>query len=430
MTNTDIYNLRKEIQTLAINAQDLFYAQPNIRKNKISYLVLGDIYDHIITLNTEEEIRNYALYLVDQSNKYRKIYDSKYDEYNRESDMDKKNAKARELNEIVARINAYNTSYNVINKYLSKETKRIEKPVPVIEPEKKVRPVVTKKVEVIKEEPKKIQQPVISTPKVTYTTGNADIDLSNKIIVLLEKDHSLEEESDIYRKQIFTLRNEREEKYKVIPNYRVLLTELDSLENMISISTNNKVNEMNLGREDFVKELRSTLNAINEYYFKDELAIKKYYRKNPDLGDKKNEALFLKKYNNYVRKFHVLIYSLFKNNNISFKLHDEVITTDDLLAYLSTCNLDGDFKVYSSKFGGNKIGVEDATKKNYEKTLKYLNECISTLCLIVQEKIQFSKIKLVDNEITNDDLIKQRDKKISELNEILARTKGGTHAIK
>ena len=49
---------------------------------------------------------------------------------------------------------------------------------------------------------------------------------------------------------------------------------------------------------------------------------------------------------------------------------------------------------------------------------------------IVQEKIQFSKIKLVDNEITKDDLIKQRDKKISELNEILARTKGGTHAIK
>ena len=426
MTNTDIYNLRKEIQKIAIEAQNEYYSTPHISKVKIKYLTLGEIYDSIKKKNNESELKEFAEYLVEQSNKYRQVYDKKLALYEKENDPTLRNDRVRELNDLVARINAYNVAYNIINKYLNlkdvyKETKKTSRREEKITPKK----VAPKPVSNAKEEPK-IEETVTFTP-----SSDEDKDISNRIIYLLQKDRETDEENTEYRKQLYELRVQREEKLKdVIPNYRVVLTELESIENMISISSNQTINEMNLDKMAYIKELRSTINAINEYHFAHQLQIRKYFKNDPYASLKKNDNDFYKKYHYYVRKFHVLINSLFGTNNISFKLEDKLITTDDLIAYLGTCNLDGDYSVYKTKFEEDRIGTIDTSKKTYESTLKFLNDCITKVCNIASGQIGDKKIKLVDNEPTRNDLIEKRDLRLSQINEYLSRKGGMSHATR
>ena len=165
----------------------------------------------------------------------------------------------------------------------------------------------------------------------------------------------------------------------------------------------------------YILELRNTINAINEYHFIDELQIKKFYKKDNSVSDGINDNKYYKKYSNFIRKFHVLINALFKDRSIDFEVDSETISTDDFLAYLSTCNLDGDFSVYKKKFTGSNIGTLKADKKRYNESLMYLNKCITALCDLARKEALGRKIIVVDKEAVKSDIIKDRDKKLQDI---------------
>ena len=146
-----------------------------------------------------------------------------------------------------------------------------------------------------------------------------------------------------------------------------------------------------------------------------ELQIKKYYKKDNSVSEGINENKFFKKYNNFLRKFHVLIGSLFKSREVTFDVDGIEVSSEDLIAYLGTCNLDGDFSVYKRKFNGTLIGTEEASRKKYNETLLFLNKCINSLCELAKKKLSSGKLNIVDKEMTKDDIIKKRNAKFNEI---------------
>ena len=54
--NMNIYNMRKELHSYAINVQNEYYANRNVNKYKIKYLIVVKIFENIMSLNDEEYI--------------------------------------------------------------------------------------------------------------------------------------------------------------------------------------------------------------------------------------------------------------------------------------------------------------------------------------------------------------------------------------
>lgn len=389
--NMNIYNMRKELHSYAINVQNEYYANRNVNKYRIKYLIVVKIFENIMSLNDEKSIKDYLNMLLENSNKCKKIYDDLYSKFNKETNNEEKTKILKELNEYVARLNAYNESYNIISKYF-----KVSLVIPKQEVSKK------------EEQPKK------------ETLTNDDTSISNTIIGLLEKYNDLDKnttEAKRVLEQIYNLRLEREKKFKNLYglNYRAYVSSLESIENMAAMTPNEGFKPNYLEIASYVLELRNTINAINEFYFIDELQIKKFYKKNNSISDGNNENKYFKKFNNYIRKFHVLISSLFTGRSINFEVDGETISTDDFLSYLSTCNLDGDFSVYKKKFVGSKIGTLNADKKRYNESLMFLNKCINALCEIARKEAGDKKIIVVDKEVVKSDLIKERDKQLKDI---------------
>ncbi len=374
MINTYIYNMRKELNRYAIKVQNEYYANKDASKYRIKYLIVVKIYENIMSLNDEKSIKEYLKVLLDNSNKCRTIYNDLYKKYSSEKDKEEKGKLVKQLNEYASRINAYNECYNIISKHFTKKDE----------------------------------------------LNNEDTITSDKIIGLLEKYNEMDKnttEANRLLEDIYNLRVDRENKFKNLygDKYRVYVSELESLENMASTINKEGFKTRELDSNSYILELRNTINAINEYYFINELKIKKYYKNNNNISDGNNDNKFYKKYNNYLRKFHVLISSLFGSSNYEFEVDGGMISTDDLLSYLATCNLDGDYSVYKNKFMNVKIGTQNTDKNKYIESLVFLNKCINTLCDLAQKKSKNKIIKVVDREPTKKDIINQRNGKLKEI---------------
>ncbi len=374
MINTYIYNMRKELNGYAIKVQNEYYANKSVSKYRIKYLIVVKIYENIMSLNDEKSIKEYLKILLDNSNKCRTIYDDLYKKYSNEKNIEEKSKLLKQLNEHAFRINAYNECYNIISKHFTKKDE----------------------------------------------LNNEDTITSDKIISLLEKYNEMDKntsEANSLLKEIYDIRVNRENEFKELhgDNYRVYISELESLENMASMMNTEEFKTRELNSNDYILELRDTINAINEYYFINELKIKKYYKNNNNISDGNNNNKFYKKYNNYLRKYRVLISSLFGSSNIEFEVDGQKITTDDLLSYLATCNLDGDLSVYKNKFLGVQIGTENTDKNKYIESLVFLNKCINTLCNIAEKKSKNKVIKIIDKEPIKKDIITKRNNKLREI---------------
>ncbi len=386
-----ISDMKQELFDYYIRIQNQYLSNKNEEKYRIKYVIISKIYKTISSMNDEMSINSYLIEIKNNSLSYRKLYDELLPKYSKETNISIKNSIAKQLNEYAARISLYNEVYNIIKKCFVRN---------------------------IKSSTTKVNNSVVKTQKSKFE--NEDTIISDRIIDLLEKYNDLDKNTTEAKRiieEVYNLRVQRENKFKELygRDYRVFISELESIENIASVSFKERFKEKELDSNEFISELRNTINAINEYYFIDVLRIKKYYKHNNDLSDGNNLNKFFKKYNNYLRKFRVLISSLFNNRQIVFKVNENDITTDDLLAYLETCNLDGDYSVYKGKFSGSFIGNEEANKKKYIETLVFLNICINSLCDLVKDKLNNRKINIVDKEMVFDDFIKKRNDKLKEI---------------
>ena len=55
MSKTDIYNLRKEVQTLALKLQDEYHENS---KMQAKFLLVADLFKRLLKMNNEESIRS------------------------------------------------------------------------------------------------------------------------------------------------------------------------------------------------------------------------------------------------------------------------------------------------------------------------------------------------------------------------------------
>ena len=392
-----INNIKNELLDYVNKLRSEYLINKGQTKYEIKFTIANEIYNDFNVLNDKKSIIEYMNKLLEKSNSINKDYQKIYSDYLKETNNDKKRILIVRINELGAKLNAYNESYNIIYNNINKKIKPSKK-------EENVTPIKSKSIE-----PDKNEQVL-----------NEDILISDKIIELLEKYYNLDSNSSEAKNilsQIYDLREKREDKFKNLfgDNYRVLITNLESIENMASMTPKEGFKPYELDSNAYIFELRNTINAINEYYFLEQLYIKKYYKSNSGISDIEKQNKYYKKYTNYLRKFHVLISSLFGSNNIEFSVLDSTISSNDLLSYLATCNLDGDYSVYKSKFENYKIGAEEADKKKYMESLTFLNKCINSLSNKAFEKLDGKIIKIIDKEIVFKDVIDERNRKLNEI---------------
>ena len=120
--NEIIYNMRKELHAYALKVQNEYYANKNVSKFVIKYFIVVKIFENIMSLNDEKSIKDYLNVLLDNSNKCRARYNELYAKIAKETNAEEKAKLTKEINEYVARINAYNESYNIISKYFLSRT--------------------------------------------------------------------------------------------------------------------------------------------------------------------------------------------------------------------------------------------------------------------------------------------------------------------
>lgn len=409
----NIEKMKTELFQYAVKVQKECLDHGSTGKYRTKYLIVNKIYREVLALKDEKSIRAYAQELFNMSKTIKAEYDKLYERYSNETKKEVKASLVKEVNDCAYKLNAYNETYNIINSYLPKIIATPKKRD--LNPPKMETPV-TKTVPLTRMEttPKKESMPTNSS------LLNEDTILSDKIISLLERYNDLDKNSPEALKiqaQVYTLRLNRENKYRELygNQYRIFISEIESFENMASMMPSEGFKPREVDSNNYILELRTAINAINEYHFMNELQIKKYYKKDNSVSEGINENKFFKKYNNFLRKFHVLIGSLFKSREVTFDVDGIEVSSEDLIAYLGTCNLDGDFSVYKRKFDGSLIGTEEANRKKYNETLLFLNKCINSLCELAKKKLSSGKINIVDKEMTKDDIIKKRNAKFNEI---------------
>ena len=397
MKSEDILKLRKEFHDFALKEQNAFFAEPNNLKLKHRYITIGEIYKKLLTKNNENDIRAYLSEILKTSKELEGTYRDLYTKYK----SNQISVSAKSLNELAYKINAYVESIKLINKHLPKQ-KAVE----------------------------------VSPTNIDKKTSDESIALSDEIIALLDKQNNLDinsKEAKDISKKVFDLIEGRKDRYiKLLgPTCIKELNELESLEIRISKSNNRKMLPLELNKSNYAAYLMNCINAVNEYCFVDYLDVKDYFKNDNNISDEKNKERFGLKFQAYYRRFNCIIHSIFNCTPIEFEVDGEMINSDDLLSYLSIYNLKGGFDVFKSKNNKLNIGNNNINKKDYDESVEYINKCIKALLDLCKKNV---KDKIVVSDITpsRDDLIELRNKKLTQINNMVIRRKaeirGGVHA--
>ena len=380
MSKTDIYNLRKEVQTLALKLQDEYHENS---KMQAKFLLVADLFKRLLKMNNEESIRSYLKTILDEVSALENEYNPMLQEYNKTKDK----SLISKLNEMGRKISGYNEVINVINKYLYKKTEVKEEPKAEVKEEPTV--VAPKAPEVSKKEEK------VSADDFVFN----EVKRSDKIIALLRELKGLDKntsEAASLNKQIYDLRVKREELITERLGMITDINELESVENRIVNTSYKPVSDYEADKNRYVQELRSTINAINEYYFLDVTKVSKHYPYDNNVSDGINDSKRLERFMFYINRFNSLIISLYGTKNFNIDVNGEKVSIDNILSYLETCNLSGGYIDFKSKFKESKIGTRTIDRKSYEEELSFVKECINRLCVMSMNKIGEGNITIKD----------------------------------
>ena len=380
MSKTDIYNLRKEVQTLALKLQDEYHENS---KMQAKFLLVADLFKRLLKMNNEESIRSYLKTILDEVSALEDEYNPMLQEYNKTKDK----SLISKLNEMGRKISGYNEVINVINKYLYKKTEVKEEPKAEVKEEPTV--VAPKAPEVSKKEEK------VSADDFVFN----EVKRSDKIIALLRELKGLDKntsEAASLNKQIYDLRVKREELITERLGMITDINELESVENRIVNTSDKPVSDYEADKNRYVQELRSTINAINEYYFLDVTKVSKHYPYDNNVSDGINDSKRLERFMFYINRFNSLIISLYGTKDFNIDVNGEKVSIDNILSYLETCNLSGGYIDFKSKFKESKIGTRTIDRKSYEEELSFVKECINRLCVMSMNKIGEGNITIKD----------------------------------
>ena len=100
------------------------------------------------------------------------------------------------------------------------------------------------------------------------------------------------------------------------------------------------------------------------------------------------------------------------------------MSTDDLINYLSIYNLDGSYEIFRSKNKNRLIGNKDINRMDYQNKVEYLTNCVNTLGEYCANKIKNGTVEIHESRNDKDELIKLRNAKLNEIDNIIEGEKG------
>ena len=222
MSSEDILNLRKEIQSLAINIQEMYFNNRSDKNKKAKYLLIANLFQRLLKLNTEEEINTFLTTIIAEYSTVRSEYDIKFGEFKTSNN----NALIPDVNILGHKVNTYSQVINIIKGSLknakNKKDDKIEETTPEekpIEVKKEEKPAVPKKEVKPVVEPKKEEKPPVKKEAKTKREIKPEELLSsitkqsNKIIELSNRLKKLDEnttEAKSISKELYDLKLQRE----------------------------------------------------------------------------------------------------------------------------------------------------------------------------------------------------------------------------
>ena len=229
---------------------------------------------------------------------------------------------------------------------------------------------------------------------------------------------------------MFNIREQREKDIRNNIGYDgvKILFEIESLEDMASRSNKNKRPSYELTEDEFIKDIKKILYAINEYNFlNDKISYFNNITNYPNDNTKtkeENDEIKRNKYLSINVLINNMIISLFGTNIINITSN---ITFSDLIAYLSRYNLVGGYSLFEEVNKDRRLGNNIISKKEYEDNIFEINKLIDTLCDMCRNRFKDDKITINDYSKTQEDYKKDIQFKYNELRMLVNREAKGVH---
>lgn len=274
---------------------------------------------------------------------------------------------------------------------------------------------------------------VLNTIKDYLSKKEQKSDISNTIIRLLEKYYKSDKSKPDSNKLLLEVFNIREQREKDIRNNIgydgvKILFEIESLEDMASRSNKDKRPSYELTEDEFIKDIKKILYAINEYNFlNDKISYFNNITNYPNDNTKtkeENDEIKRNKYLSINVLINNMIISLFGTNIINITSN---ITFSDLIAYLSRYNLVGGYSLFEEVNKDRRLGNNIISKKEYEDNIFEINKLIDTLCDMCRNRFKDDKITINDYSKTQEDYKKDIQFKYNELRMLVNREAKGVH---
>ena len=347
--------IKNELFKMLSIEKEAYYKGTDLKEqNKSSeeYAIFKDYYLKILNNDSFSYVYKLKDDLINESKNLENKYKELLNDYNNQDDEKLKSQLAKIVNSYVYKIDAYNKTYNIINNNLK-------------------------------------------------DNDDNSLEYSNKIINLIINN----KEDNNY--EIYRLNDERRTRLIDMFGSNVIkyITKLESLEQLIARVSNDIIEPYKIDKKTYIASLKDTINAINDYYYLD-TKNSKYYKKSDDL--------YIHRFNLYVRKYHSLIKSLFKNEFHIIETEYGKISTNELLNYLEIYNIDGIYEVFISKNKGRVIGNNELNKKDYLDNIEMINKYINKLIEDANIKFKTKNITIVDNN-SREELINERNELLKEI---------------
>ena len=409
MSETRILNnIKKEFYEMVVEFFNN-YSQNKTAVNVELYNNMLNLYKKVNVCKSFEEVKQCLNEIQEQLAGLKKIYNSKVDEYKKTKNPET----LKDIKDITKVAQGLTDAYSKANELMSKRVKETKKTETPKSKEEKIKPV------------KKVNLDGINFDIPEIKEMN---DLSTQIVSLKEQLSSLDplsKEATSLRKKINDLCNQRMHiAYEQFGydgmNY---IRQVESLETRYANHEEKQNNlEYELTEEQYTNRLEDLLEVIADLKFN---GIKSRYVNVLDtMNNSEKLKTYQEVYSKYMNEYSNLVKSLHNTANPTiYSQADYVVSSTDLLNYLSIYNLKGGYQVFKEHHKTGKIGSEAVTKELYASGLDKIEGFITSFKIISKDLIRNKggKITISNQNVTKEDMKVDMEQKLADFYKMITK---------
>lgn len=409
MSETRILNnIKKEFYEMVVEFFNN-YSQNKTAVNIELYNNMLNLYKKVNACKSFEEVKQCLNEIQEQLAGLKKIYNSKVDEYKKTKNPET----LKDIKDITKVAQGLTDAYSKANELMSKRVKETKKTETQKSKEEKIKPV------------KKVNLDGINFDIPEIKEMNV---LSTQIVSLKEQLSSLDplsKEATSLRKKINDLCNQRMHiAYEQFGydgmNY---IRQVESLETRYANHEERQSNsEYELTEEQYANRLEELLEVIADLKFN---GIKSRYVNVLDtMNNSEKLKTYQEVYSKYMNEYSNLVKSLHNTANPTiYSQADYVVSSTDLLNYLSIYNLKGGYQVFKEHHKTGKIGSEAVTKELYASGLDKIEGFITSFKIISKDLIRNKggKITISNQNVTKEDMKVDMEQKLADFYKMITK---------